>query len=466
MTVPILTALVLCGFAKTGNSQQRSLAEVVASTPDRANAMLFVDVPSVRSFVQGTPLFNDLNEMITEVRIAAELNLKSMQPNWEIGYVGLKGVTESNLLAKKVGGYVDSIAGASVVWSPSQSYLVPVSGDLLGFVRPSDRKLASRWLKKQSDKSASPYLKKHAAETKFVSVLLAIDLEDVWSPIAIEQRTESLESIKSIDRKKFASTLSSIQGIRFMVNRKNLDDCIIGLDFTTSPDAILPIAKPFFVEVLTRNQASIPEVANWKVSIEENSLLYRGKINAATLDDLLGIFTVQRQASNLPSENSSSADVSAEKARLEASKNFFGKMTSIVDRVREYSAVNTGDRAQWNGKMARRIDELPTLNVDPELVQFGAKISEGLRGNMVALQQANISYGTNAVVNSGVGVYSTYNDVYGAGYGYYYDVNAPAKYQAAAQGAGNFAYRDIIAKIDQMVGDMRRAMTDKYQVQF
>ncbi len=90
---------------------------------------------------------------------------------------------------------------------------------------------------------------------------------------------------------------------------------------------------------------------------------------------------------------------------------FFTKTADLIKRVRDYSADSTGDRAQWNGKMARRLDELPTLNVDPELVEFATKVSQGLRDNMVAIQQTNISYGTAAQVNSGYSGYDYYENV-------------------------------------------------------
>jgi hypothetical protein len=90
-------------------------------------------------------------------------------------------------------------------------------------------------------------------------------------------------------------------------------------------------------------------------------------------------------------------------------------------------------------------------------VEFAVKVSRGLRGNMVALQQTNIAYGTNAVVNSGG---------YGDGYGGYYDGNAPYQYRAMSRGLGNSAYRALIANIDQLEGDIRRKMTEKYKVQF
>jgi hypothetical protein len=440
----------------------QSLSELLSSTPDRANAILYVDAPSVRSFVVGTPLHKDLPESVGEVRIAADLDLKTFRPNWEIGYVSLTKMTDASGIATKLGGYVDSIMNRWVVWSPNGSYVVPMANNQVGLVRPSDRKLISRWLKK--DKSAaSDFLAKQAAQSsQFFSVLLAIDAEDVWSPIAIEERISKLNSIKSLNAKQVVSLLSTLKGIRVVVSKKNLDDCIISVEFGSSPELLLPVARDFFVEVLERNQSSIPEAAKWTPSIEGNVLSFRGTISPATLDDLLGIFTVQQQPSALASDTSSvSPNSSAERVALDASKEYFTKVTGIVDRVRNYSASNTGDRAQWNARLANRIDELPTLNVDSDLVDFGIRVSKGLRGNVVAMQQANINYGTTSMVNRG-----TYGNSYDYSGGYYYDVNAPAKYQAVSQGVGNMSYRELISAIDQMIGDIRREMTQKFQVQF
>jgi hypothetical protein len=293
--------------------------------------------------------------------------------------------------------------------------------------------------------------------------LLAVDLEDVWSPIAIQDKISGFASLKSVNSKQVVTLLSSIRGIRLVVSKKNLDDCIISIEFGGSPEFLLPVAKDFFVEVLDRSQSSIPEASDWTPSVDGNVLAFRGKISPATLDDLLGVFTAQQVHERLTNgESESSGNSNQEKTGLNASKDYFNKVTDIIDRVRSYSAHGTGDRAQWNARLANRIDELPTLNVDSDLIDFGVRVSSGLRGNVVAMQKANITAGTARVVNEGGYGYGNYNY---AG-GYYYDVNAPAKYRATAQGAGNMSYRELISAIDQMVGDIRREMTEKYQVQF
>lgn len=461
-------SLLIAGLAAClpGNlhAQSTGLSELLATTPQRANAVLYVDATSVRSFVSGTPLHQDLPESLKEVKIVADLDLKAFSPNWEIGYLKLKKSTDAMELSSTTGGYIDSIGNKSVVWSPNASYLVPMGDDLVGLVRPADRKLVSRWLKEEKS-SASTFLTKQALQSsQFFAVLLAVDLEDIWSPIAIQEKIAGFASLKSVNAKQVVSLLSSIRGVRVVVSKKNLDDCIISLEFGSSPDFLLPVAKDFFVEVLDRNQSSIPEASSWTPSVDGNVLAFRGKISPATLDDLLGVFTAQQLHNRLAKTDSESSASNPEQTGLAASKNYFNKVTDIIDRVRSYSAHGTGDRAQWNARLANRIDELPTLNVDSDLIDFAVRVSSGLRGNVVAMQKANITAGTASVVNSGGYDYGYGN--YGYAGGYYYDVNAPAKYRATAQGAGNMSYRELISAIDQMVGDIRREMTEKYQVQF
>ncbi len=462
LRVGLLVALVCAMLPSSTSAQVASMSSVLASSPNRANCFLYMDAPSIKSFVAGTPVAEDIPDGLQEARLVGEFELKSMNMLWQIGSVSLKQAADANKLAKTFDGYVETMGSRSVVWSPRHSYLVPMSNNQLGIVRPADRKLASRWLRNEKSSSVSNYLRNRATQsTSFLSLLLAIDLEDSWSPITIEQRIATFDSMKSIDVRAAAKILSTIQGIRILVSKKNLDDCIVSLDFGTNPSSLLPVAKDFFVEVLSRSQSAIPEASTWKPTQEQNTISLRGRISPGTIDDLLGLFAFHSQATDQQSINTSqSPNQSTESDVATICKTYFDKVSGIVKRVRDYSASNTGDRAQLNGRMANRIDAIPTLNVDQELVNYGAAVAKGLRGNMVALQTANISYGTDAVVNSGVNVFG--NEMGGV----FFDVNRPYQFQAMGQGVGNTAYREIIAKIDQMEADIRRSLTDKYKVQF
>jgi hypothetical protein len=463
----LFLAMVLC-IAAPLNSQEPTLSDVLSSSPSRANSILYADIPSIRSLTRGSMMQADFPEGMGEVHVVADLNLKPLQPKWEIGLVTFKNLKSAEYLAKFVKGYVDTISGKNVVWSPRQSYLIPMESNVLGIVRPTDRKLVSRWLSKEANSGSSPYLKKHAMQsTKFLSLMLAVDVEDTWSALAIENRIENFASLKGLDVKTNAKLLSTVRGIQIIIGRKNLDECIISLEFATSPAPLLPIAKDFFIEVLSLTNSSVPEASKWTASVDGNSLAFRGSISVETIDQLIGIFTLQEQAARLPStEVEPIQDSTSESALLENNKAYLAKTSNFIKRVRDYSAVNTGDRAQWNSQMARRIDDIPTLNVDPELVDFSVRVAQGLRGNVVAMQQSNIRIGTAATVNGAGGPQvGYYGGTYGGGY-YNNDANSTGRYQAVAQAQGNYSYRELISQIDAMEGEIRRKMTDKYKVQF
>ncbi|XZE19819.1 hypothetical protein SH449x_005148 [Pirellulaceae bacterium SH449] len=457
----LVFSLVFLPNATISRAQVPALQKLVLSVPDRANAILYLDTPVLRKLVDGDSIAKDLSERMGEVRIVADLDIGTLQPNWEVGVIDLSGVSNADSIAKSVGGYVDKIGSTAVVWSPRQAYLIPTSSSQLSMVRPADRKLASRYLKHSSDTDRSPYLVKEAQRSlSTISLLLAIDLEDVWSPIAIREKLSTIEATKSIDQDSLVRLLSDFKGIRLYVSKKDLTDCILSVDFASSPAVLLPIAKDFLAEVLGKSSASIPDVKKWTVGADGNTISFRGTITASTLDDLVGIFSLQNHSSESLVSESQSYETDSGVALK--SKEYFGKVVDLVHRIRDYSASSTGDRARWNGRMANRIDEIPTLNVDPELVEFASRLASGFRGNTLEIQKTNVTYGTNSYVNSG---YSVNSYGYGNGYGYY-DVNTPGQYQAVSRGLNNVSFRETMSQAEQMIADMRRAMTEKYQIQF
>jgi hypothetical protein len=202
------------------------------------------------------------------------------------------------------------------------------------------------------------------------------------------------------------------------------------------------------------------------------------------------MFTVHRGSSSVEASTAPSSPAAtpsaptSESVIAENTKNYFKKVVNTVHRVRDYSANNTGERAQWNGNMANRIDELPTLDVDPQMVMFGAEVAKALRNNMMSMQLVNIAQGAAAVANdAGTSGFSTAtaggtfagSGGYGYGYGYgnygsyggnFVDPNSPVKYYQMGQARGNSSFKELMAQLEQSIADMRRVMTDKYKIQF
>jgi hypothetical protein len=466
------------------------MLDVLRSCPKTANAIVQGDMVALRKLTLGSPLHEDLPGNVVRVRIAAELDLESFQPDWEIGYAAVEKTSTAESIAQREGGYVDTLQGRSIVWTPNEMYLVPLADNVVSIVRPADRKFVGQWLKKDRSNVVSSYLQQVAGRlTDRQSVSIAVDLEDVLSMGVLNEKLAQSKSLQGKNIEAIAKSLSSVQGITISVASDALEATVL-IDFLNAPTELTPVAKAFFAEVLTARGVQLDEFSQWKMSAvsEGKTLSFTGPIASETLDDLLGMFTVHRASRGVtpvtntdspaaPTSGQTSPSVVAENTR-----DYFRKVINIVHRVRDYSANNTGERAQWNGNMANRIDEMPTLEVDPQMVMFGAEVAKSLRSNSMSMQLTNISQGAAAVAaDAGTGAFSTATAVgtmAGMGYGYggygnygsyggnFVDPNSPVKYYRMGQAQGNTSFKELMARLEQSLADMRRTMTEKYKIQF
>ncbi|RLS68492.1 MAG: hypothetical protein DWH99_14660, partial [Planctomycetota bacterium] len=70
--------------------------------------------------------------------------------------------------------------------------------------------------------------------------------------------------------------------------------------------------------------------------------------------------------------------------------------------------------------------------------------------------------GTMAGMGYGYGGYGNYGS-YG---GNFVDPNSPVKYYRMGQAQGNTSFKELMARLEQSLADMRRTMTEKYKIQF
>jgi hypothetical protein len=144
-----------------------------------------------------------------------------------------------------------------------------------------------------------------------------------------------------------------------------------------------------------------------------------------------------------------------------------------------------GQTAVFFDRYADRIDRLPSLNVDPYLLEFGSYVSGSLRNGAGAVRGAQVS-GTIAAQNvqqqydysswyTPIGVVA--GDGFGGGGAYGWggwsatpnvertqNLQTKARFQEQVQ--GNMSANQIMAQIEKAAGDTRRQMTAKYQAQF
>jgi hypothetical protein len=467
-------------------AQSPSLTEVLNSAPANANAVIYADFPSLLK-VTGDSLYNiESLKKLSEARIVAELNLSAMVPNWEVGYVSVPALPDPKEIASLKRGYLEDMHGKKVVWTPDAGYLVPSGTDLLGLVRPANRQLLGSWLSGDSKSTPPAFLKSSAEEsTQFISLLVAFDIKDWLAPSAAKQRLESMEFLRDANLDDLSKVIAGIEGVRIIVGRRNLDECIVTLKFSSHPNILLPHVKRLFEEVMARAGVDVSEAKTWTATIDGDSIALRGRISPENIDMLLDTFSVQRRS---PGHGGGKPADSAASKEAVASLSFFRSVTDITKKVREYTKRNTASTStSYNDRMARRIDELGTLDVDPVLLDYAGKVSAQLRGFVMSARGVNVQAGVGTMAarstSSGIGesyvpyaygggvggFYGGYGGYY-SGYAGFYNPNAPLEaanvINQQAKGQNTVAYSQVTASIDELTVEVRRMMTEKYKIQF
>ena len=457
-------------ISSSGLAQDDKLPLLLKRSPAKANAIGYVNIGSLNKLMSDAGFAQRVSENVEEYWFLSDLDLTKMEPRWEAGYATLQKSISAKDLAEQVGGYVDQVGGEDVVWSPQQTYLHPGKENRLGILRPADRSLLSGWLTPSITVNYSSYLDAKASQPEsFLSMMLAIEVKDVFSPVPLAKRLQGFTSLKANKPESVAQVLASATGVSIIVGRRSLNECILTITCTKSPAGLTNIAPAVLAEMLDRSGMSAPEVLTWAAKVDGNELSLQGPITESTLSGLLSIFSLQSQASkSLGMSNDSGSQNRTQQEQIGyRSKYYFDEINAIVEQTRKHKSTSTGALAMWNDKRARQIDELGTLNVDPGMVKFGSDVAETLRGNALNITQGNIQAGKTKVSE---GLSRTYSVGGYYGGGAYYAPNSSVDYQAAtsayARGNAYANFKEALNQIDQITAEVRRAMTDKYKIQF
>ncbi len=482
----LLVAATLTSVPSRGQGQsedqQPKLAKLLERSPAPANSVLYVNIPALNKLTKDAELSTRVTENIKELWMISDLDFVKLHPRWEAGYATLASPADAAKLASSVSGYVDTVVGHDVVWSPRQSYLVPLKDNRLGFLRPANRSLLGRWVTPGGAVNDSTYLAKISNQPEsYLSMMLGADLNNMFSAVPLEAKLKNFESLQAQPPKTVAGILASVRGLSVIIGRESLSQCILAVDFDKSPSSLKPIARDLLAEILERSGTAAPEVLTWEAKVEGNRMSFQGPISEASLTGLLNIFSLLGTAESVSDKLITLTDSPGSQADRIAytTKHYFDEVTKRIEQLRKHKSKTTGGMAKWNEQQARMLDEMGTLNVDPVMVQFGTDVAGLLRGNSLTMRQTNIQAGkvkAEQSLQSGtsynVGGYS--GGFYGGGVGYsssgYYNPNSTADYQtitdANARGNNYANYQSVLAQIDNMTAEIRKTMTDKYQMQF
>jgi hypothetical protein len=481
--------------------------QLVQRVPSSANALVLINVDKIMESpvaqaeswkADRSKRFNagltNIPPNADQLVLASQLNLSSMRPIWEAALVQADAAPPLQTLAKDLGGTIDEVAGFPAICLSDDSYVVKLSDNVMGAIAPANRQLAARWVR-ETGGNLSPYLQKALTYVEgSAGVIMALDLTDALTVSDVESRiqTSTSDILKnaSIDKTELAKILASINGVVLGVTFTDQISGKILVDFSRDATILTPIAKQMLLYILGERGAMIDEFANWDVSVTGTRITLEGKLSDSGLTRLSSMVelptqTLTQEKKPQTAEASSGDSSSAALDATQATQQYFKSVSHLLSdlKVQKKEAKTMGQIGQWYDNYAHKIDQLPLLHVDDEMLKYGDFVASQLRDASMAIKGVGIRTRVGEVnaVASGVT-----NNFYGgggfgnygyAGYGYYggswtrgmtrnEQASARTQVRANETATGAASVQQILQQIEDASAKIRKAMTQKYQVEF
>jgi hypothetical protein len=471
----MMVVLLLSG-ARVGRCE---FPDMLRRVPQDANAIVFIDVERLLA----SPMAKEgkwkekrseefanqpmsLPPTATKLVRAAHVNMDSGESAWQIAVIEAAKLRTLEALAERENGYVDTVAGTKAAWSPRGAYAIRLANNTVGLMFPANRQHLARWIKERPG-TLAPYLAKAWDEmgASGPQMVVALDLEELVDPQDVSERLKTKESLQGskVDLKELAATLATIKGVKFSVTIRDKATGKITVDLGKDASPLKDVGKPLLMEVLQDRGLALGDIEGWKSSVSRSAFAVEGDLSRSSLLRLSSVF----EFPSLPLDESGRDEetVDAGDPKLYATQSHYKAVVSLLNDLNEKRSEfqNPGHAAGWWETYAKRVSRLPVQNVDPDMLEYSARISELLRDGAEVGRSTGIREGVRRAQDSASGVTS----------GRLYDqsgnrLSAARRRAISAEerGAGATKGGEIRAEIQKETEAIRRMMTERYKVQF
>jgi hypothetical protein len=497
MSLWILRALAAFLLAVPIAAAAEPMDDLLRRVPDQANALLAIDVGRMyTSPIAVTHNWKKEHERdyvsvaagipphTRRLVVAAMLEPTTLEPSWRMGVAEFQNPVTLAKLTQTVPGSEDEVDGVPVALSSSNAYLVSLGPNLIGKMSPPNRQGIGRWIrsnKRPGESKLSPYLTRavEGIGTK-VDAVLAFDLSDMLDAKGLSARLNGMKALEKANPNipDLVQELAGIEGITFTLVFDQKINGRLQFDFRSPPKTFAPLAKVLLGEALDALGMPMLDVNNWSSQLHGKSVVMEGDMSDRDLRKLGALLlpsTPRMQSEGL--EGTSAAPDTAELTRK-----YFRSVTTLVEDLRAEKSPTFSKLAGFFQQYAKKIDDLPVLNVDPEVVAYGAQVASTFRAlatnargtnraqNVISATQQEVTVDAGGAYSYGYGT-----NGFGAPVGWnyyrpnYQNVNnyQQVTVMRAAAGANEAAVRDQVWKqLDDTTSALRRKLTAKYKIEF
>jgi hypothetical protein len=499
----LLTVMVVLASSRVTRGQE--FDELAKSLPGRANSLVLLNVDKILSspvairenwktkheqtYAAGLSL---LPPDAKQAVFATELDLTEMSPEWESVVMRIDGEADLPTLARSSGGKLEFIGNHKVVVLPTNAYAIQFSDHVVGAMTPTNRQSVSRWIR-ETDSRTRPDLTPYLAEAFGYAndlgtpIILAIDLQDVATAedvLALLKASDKFASQPDAELQRLANVLAGIRGLTLGVTLGDKPFGKVKVDFADEVGISPELAKAMLLHALAKRGAMLKELPDWIPKVNGRQVTLEGDLTSSGLKRLFSLFDRAPSFKKPPAETTVAPP--DDRAKLYAAQAYFKKATDYVSDLRSnsYDAKTFGAVALWYDSYARKIDQLPVVGVDPELVAYSQRTANSMRQASGLIKGTNYQKGVRQANVQPQYVTNTWGVTYGYSYGWNgnggpvgsfgtyttrdYSAENDAKRTIRSEETANagMSSSQIMQQIEQDTASTRQRMSLKYKENF
>jgi hypothetical protein len=316
---------------------------------------------------------------------------------------------------------------------------------------------------------------------------MALDLGGAFSPQVIAEyvTTKELPEKTGQSAGALAKWLSGIRGIRLGIRIGTMPSASVAVDFMEEVPIDAEQAKSLILDALADGGMSIGGLEEWQPAVSGKMMSIRGYLTTDGLRRVLSVIDSPTPDKTQPEQTAETASPGALAAQKVAnSLEYFKAINTMFEDLKKdmKNSKNLASTSLWFDKYAKKIDRLPILNVDEDLLNYGAYVATQMRNAAGSVRTMGIRSGarTSQITPQSIGPTDYYGGYrygrygwYGGGVAVYNPQDTIRQWDSErrairGQEKGKMAtdVNSIREEVIQATADVRREMTQRYQVEF
>lgn len=404
--------------------------------------------------------------------------LDTLRPIWDLSIIDLYKAPDVLGFARQEQTSIEHLDGHRLIQTHTGALVLEVKAQRMLASALATRQMYSRCLKGSGPDAPirlSPYLKKAADElTDEAQIVIGLDLANVFTQQVAQDLLGKNASFRAVE------CLTSLQGLTCAVLVDKTRKITIRLDFAQKVDGLGSSPRVTLQPVLSALGFSDEklEIIRPTGHTEPHAVIIKGELLPNRLLELFRKFEATGANHDYGSSPPPPETADPKQLTIIASQKYLAAIQSMLAELK--ATMRRDTIAEMSEKYASKIDALPMLNVDPDLLTFSANVSGSLRYQGQVKREAGLRTGVRSTIptysertvntQSYGRAYSGYGSAYYGRYGSYTsyrqeipDTNSiEMQEQAPATQIRISEWKQIA---DAMVA-LRRTLTERYMTNF